>query len=152
MKNTFSKMIFGAVLFSASQAVAADIPPFLANGETYVTDTKACADNADTGDSPVFHLSRDGLFGYEFGCTFVQFLPVADHTTPNEPYAWIAIASCGDDSGISRPNMINFTPSEGGVLYVTSQNDYLSYLQNPPSGEDGAEDWSLVERQFDMCK
>ena len=38
----------------------------------------------------------------------------------------VATASCGDDSGISRPDLINLSPYiEGGQVFVQSQNEYV---------------------------
>lgn len=131
-----------------SQARADDTPSYLADGGLYVSDIEACsASNPEEADG--LQLTTKGLFGYEFGCTFASFLPVRLDDGDDQPDQHIAVASCSDDSGITRPDMILLSPSDDGSLFVTSQNDYAIqsvWEKDRPSGIR----W-LVQREFLRC-
>lgn len=79
-------------------------------------------------------VNEAGVFGYEFGCEFLQFLPGGD-----SPYQTV-IASCGDDSGITRPDMITLLYSEEPQsVTVQSQNEYVM-------GQ------TFISRTYPICK
>jgi len=131
-----------------SPAVADDAPSYLANGGMYVSDAEACsASNAE--EAAGLQLTAKGLFGYEFGCTFASFLPVRLDDGDDEPDQHIAIASCGDDSGITRPDMIVLVPNGEDSLIVTSQNDY-AIMSVWEKDEPSNIKW-MVQREFLRC-
>lgn len=148
MTKIFPLLFFLGAMFVSSSAVAEEVPDFLANGKTYASDWRACVGFADGGapdDSNT--LDATGVYGYEFACTFVDFTPVKfeGRTT-----GYLARASCGDDSGINRPDNFELSFYED-VVTATSQNDYLYDLLRPRSDGDG-ESWGFVSTQFEMCQ
>ena len=131
----------------ASQSFAGEVPEFLANGQKYATDVKACT--AEGGDeSEALVLSASGIAGYEFGCNFLQFLDVKDDTDGGA-YQFLAISVCGDDSGVNRGDMITLTPSIDDQVLVTSQNDYA--LQQSRGDSSDGEETLLIEEGFTRC-
>ncbi len=133
---------------SVGVAVAGEIPDFLSNGKTYATTPAGCAGFGDS-DAPddALQITAEGIWGYEFGCTFVEFLPVRMNSQPGNVSGHVAIASCGDDSGISRPDLINMSFYDN-IIYATSQNDYVaSYHQ-----EEDARQFGIVEKSFALCQ
>ena len=128
-------------------AQAAELPPFLSAGQVWSTDERACG-NPEEGIVEVFFTaSAEGVFGYEFGCNFASFMPV--RSADGEVYSWVAVAACGDDSGITRPDLFAFTQYED-VLTVTSQNDFQWSTGREQTEEEAQ--WSLVNREFALCK
>lgn len=143
-----ASLIVLAPAFAPAPAGAQEVPPFLASGQSWSTDERACG-NPEEGVEGVFYVaSKEGLFGYEFGCNFVDFRPVRN--SDGETYGWLATASCGDDSGITRPDMFSLSEYDG-MLTVTSQNDWNASLINTDPTEEDAQ-WSLVNREFNLCK
>lgn len=138
-----------AALAMPARAVAGEAPDFLAGDRTWGSSTQACK-AIDGEDSMAFTLSRKGIYGLEFGCNFLDFLPVRDDNT-GEIFGVVAIASCGDDSGISRPDMFNISINEN-TLYVTSQNDYVYVLSKGFETQSDPVESGIVERQFELCK
>ncbi len=108
-------------LFSIPTVFAGDLPEFLKQ-DVYTTDKKSCG---DTDDADGLQLSKEGIFGQEFSCTFVRFDEDADPDT-GQLFSVVATANCGDDSGITRPDMITLSPyAEEGQVMVQSQNEYI---------------------------
>lgn len=147
MKKSAIYTFFTALLFGGA-AYSAEVPDFLSNGQTYATDWKACVGFAD-GNAPdnANTLDKTGIFGYEFGCTFVEFKPVIfeGRTTGH-----LITASCGDDSGINRPDIFDVYFYDG-IVTATSQNDYIYDTLRPREDGDG-ESWGFVNKQFEMCQ
>lgn len=132
-------------------------PEFLSGGKVYSTDPDSCNQSQVGPDdsSVVFFLDRRGVSGYEFGCNFLSFLD-ARFDAEDVSGSVLAIAVCGDDSGITRGNTFHMAEYSPGILNVTSQNDYLlsflpAYHDAVTSEEDTSEDWYLIEREFHLC-
>lgn len=144
-----------AFALTSSAAIAETAPGFLANGQKYTTGNTSCDVQAGLLETPVYILASDGIGGYEFGCSFVDFHSVEHNETADGFEEVLAIAACGDDSGINRGNTFHIIKSDKGTLRVTSQNDYLlSFVTSKNS--DGADSdvddpWSLVDREFVPC-
>ncbi|MCG6858712.1 MAG: hypothetical protein LJE67_11680 [Salaquimonas sp.] len=145
--NTRILLLAASFAAIAGLAHADSVPFFLANGQKYVTDTKICS-GKDTDETDALQLTAKGMFGYEFGCNFLQFLDVKD-SGDGSVYQYLAIAACGDDSGISRGDMITLTPSGDDQLRVTSQNDYVVELSQ--GGDDDTQGSWIVEKEFTRC-
>jgi hypothetical protein len=131
------------------QAFAGEAPAFLSGDRTWGSSPQACK-AIDGEDAMAFTLSRKGIYGLEFGCNFLDFLPVRDGEG-GEVFAVVAIASCGDDSGISRPDLFNISVNEN-TLYVTSQNDYAYVLSKGFETQPDPVESGIVEKQFELCK
>jgi len=102
---------------------AADVPGFL-NGKLYSTDVAQCGDIVES-DGNTLQLSREGIYAEEFSCQFIGFKADADPES-GRVFTVVATASCSDDSGITRPDLISMSPyEEGGQVFVQSQNEYL---------------------------
>ena len=135
------------LMLSAAPTLGADAPKIFAQGQKYVTDLKGCRESDNETD--VMQLTAKGMSAYEFGCTFVQVLPVPGDEVFGT-YQYLATAVCGDDTGVSRADSIVLSDNENGTLRVTSQNDYLTQLAWERGGEAGDVNW-LVEREFTLC-
>ncbi|MEM9279417.1 MAG: hypothetical protein AAGA76_12650 [Pseudomonadota bacterium] len=108
-------------LVSTAPAYARDVPDFL-KGRVFSTDTASCGDVSEANG---LQLTKEGIFGPEFSCTFLGFQKDAD---PDTGRLWgiVATANCSDDGGISRPDNMTLSPYiEGGEVYVQSQNEYV---------------------------
>lgn len=120
------RLLFGlAVLISvvSTSAFANDVPDFL-KGRIFSTDTASCGDVNDS-DGDGLQLSKEGIFGPEFSCTFLGFQQDVDLDT-GRVWGIVATVNCGDDSGINRPDLITLSPYiEGGQVIVQSQNEYV---------------------------
>ncbi len=140
-----------AALPFGGSALAAELPDYLMGGQTYATNQKACGGFQD-GDLPddSYNLGATGIFGYEFGCVFVDIKPVIYPDNEDPVFSHIMTASCGDDSGVTRPDTFHFSYYEG-ILTVTSQTDYLYQLLRPSEGENTGS-VGFVNTQFEMCK
>jgi len=137
-------MTASIVTLLAGPAFADDAPGFLGGDAKYVTKAEVCT-SEELDDA--LQISERGMFGYEFGCNFLDFLEVKD--SDGQAYQFMAVAACGDDSGVTRPDLIMLTPSDDGMLRVTSQNDYVTQLAR---GDDGADIKWIVELEFTRCK
>jgi hypothetical protein len=147
MKKSLILSLLSATLLTGN-AFASEVPDFLSKGQTYATDWKACVGFADGGapdDSNT--LDKNGIFGYEFGCTFVEFKPVIfeGRTTGH-----LITASCGDDSGINRPDIFDVYVYDN-IVTATSQNDYIYDTLRQREDGDGAS-WGFINKQFEMCQ
>ena len=144
------RKIFLAIIVALAApvpALADGLPEFLSGGQVWATDPAGCA-AGEGGEEVYFTLRADGVYGYEFGCTFAQFLPA--RTSEGETVGWIAIASCGDDSGISRPDLFNLSAYDS-TLTVTAQNEWNSTNDGAEQSEEELR-WSLVHRDFALCE
>lgn len=138
----------GFLALAVAPSLAADQPKIFAEGQKYVTDVKACsAAEGETDDA--LQLTAKGLFGYEFGCSFVQIHPIRFEDS-DDIYQYLAIAACGDDSGVSRGDNIVISDNGDGSLRVTSQNEYVVQLVLERNGESTGANW-IVEREFTRC-
>lgn len=147
----FSFLIAGVITTRAGE-----VPSFLI-GKTYSTDVKQCG-NANDGDGDALQLSKDGIYGVEFGCQFVDFKYERDSET-GRLFSVVATTSCGDDSGITRPDMISLSPyEEGGQVIVQSQNEYLlgetELIIAEKLGKDYPEknSYAWVSNTYNICK
>lgn len=130
-----------------SPALADGVPAFLADGQVYAVEG-AC-DPAEGREFPGLQLTQQGIFGYEFGCRFLEIRSVPS-LDGGESYQHIATASCGDDSGISRPDFILLMPSlDGETVAVTSQNDYAISMVWEKDGPSGI-NW-MVQQEYKRC-
>lgn len=130
-----------------SPALADDVPAFLADGQVYAVEG-AC-DPAEGEEYPGLKLTEQGIFGYEFGCRFVGISGVPS-LDGGDSHQHIATASCGDDSGISRPDLILLMPSlDGESVDVTSQNDYAISMAWEKDGPSGIS-W-MVQQVYKRC-
>ncbi len=149
--DTFAKAVFSGGVLMAGPAIgfADEMPQHLASGKTFFSDWRACVGFAD-GNAPdgSYTLGRSGIYGYEFSCIFVDFKPEIDASGTGEAWGHIAMASCGDDSGVSLPDVFNISFYENQIN-VTSQNDYRYYLLRHREDGDG-ESWGFVNMQFEM--
>lgn len=140
----------GAALVSASGGSAmGETPAFLSGGQKYATTPGACT-SPDEGEGEGLTVTQSGLFGYEFGCNFASFLPVRSEGE-SEPFIWIAIAACGDDSGISRPDQFTIGFYEN-ALNVTSQNDYVAAASKGFDENTDHFQTGIVEKRFELCR
>ena len=116
-------LISGVMLSSGTVVFAGEVPTFL-DGKLYSTDASQCGDIVDSnGDT--LQLSREGIYAEEFSCQFVDFKTDVDPQT-GRVFGVVATASCSDDSGITRPDLISMSHYEdGGQVFVQSQNEYL---------------------------
>ena len=138
-----------AVLAVPVSAFAGEAPAFLSGDRTWGSTPQACK-SLESEDGAALTLSRKGIYGYEFGCNFLDFLPVRDDAT-GEMFGMVAIASCGDDSGISRPDMFNITVNEN-TLSVTSQNEYTAAQSKDSDGQTDPFATGIIEKPFEPCK
>ncbi|MEM7291637.1 MAG: hypothetical protein AAF412_14915 [Pseudomonadota bacterium] len=118
------RLIFAALLCAVPvAALAGEVPGFLL-GKTYSTDVNHCSSLADT-DGDVLQLSKDGVYGLEFSCKFLDFKTDRD-TNTGRISSVVATVSCSDDSGITRPDLFNLSPhEEDGLVIVDSHNEYI---------------------------
>lgn len=138
----------------AGNALAQEIPDFLKD-RVYTTDTSKCGDS--TQDDSL-QLSREGIFGYEFGCTFLGFDMEVDKDT-GKTYLAVVKANCGDDTGINRPDLITLIPQDEHTVMVQSQNEFIiaeaqiHLQQRLPQGTQLADEFpNFVSREYKHCK
>ena len=108
-----------AALGASASAQDADAPDFIDG--TYATDPKACKADANPEETQALTIDSNGIYGFEFGCTFLDNW---SELNGEETTGYIALASCGDDSGIIRPDFISIIPEGDDELRVQSQNEY----------------------------
>ena len=139
--------------FPASVSLAADLPSFFSSGQLYAESQEDCiAPDAETDRERPLTMNGEGVSAHEFGCYFVEFKPVKNPFAEpgTEPDTWLVTASCGDDSGITRPDIFNISIYDRS-LWVTSQNDYLYDLLR--QREDGDNDaWGFVNKEYVLCQ
>ncbi len=118
-----------AILAIPGAATAAGLPEYL-SGKRYMFSENACRyePEPDAGEDTTFlstlEVNEAGIFGYEFGCEFLEFWP--GDAQSDTPFIQTVLASCGDDSGITRPDVISlvFNTEEPSVT-VQSQNEFV---------------------------
>lgn len=144
---------FLAMLFASGMANAADMPPFFSAGQMYAEKQENCVgpDDAVEFERPMV-LTGEGLSAHESGCQFVEFKPVIySFAEPAaEPDSYLVTAACGDDSGITRPDVFHMHYYDG-KLTLTSQNDYMYDLLRQREEGDW-ESWGFVNLEFEMCQ
>lgn len=138
----------------APSAMAIDLPEFLKD-KIYSTDPSKCGD-ATQDDS--LQLSKEGVFGLEFGCTFLGFDLETDKDT-GKTYLAVGRANCGDDSGINRPDKITLIAQDDETITVQSQNEYivseaqLLLSQRLPENIKLADELpNYISRDYKICK
>jgi hypothetical protein len=143
-----------AIVCCTSSAIAKEVPAFL-ESKVYSTDPSKCGDVTEDNS---LQLSKEGIFGLEFGCTFLGFELDKDKDT-GETYLAIARANCGDDSGINRPDNITLIAQGDDIITVQSQNEYIVseaqilLSQRLPENIQLAEEFpSYVSRDYKICK
>lgn len=139
----------------AAPAVAADTPDFLK--DKYASDPAACKAGDGAEESGALTLDKDGFSGTEFTCSFLDFW---NELQDGKVVGHVALMSCGDDSGVTRPDFVTIVPEEDGTLRVQSQNEYLitesSAMVAPPedNSEEGAgfEPFEFVTAIYSKCE
>jgi len=117
LRVLISTLAFSCFALSAS---ATEVPDFLKD-KVYSTDPSKCGDATEDNS---LQLSKEGVFGLEFGCTFLGFDMEIDKDT-GKTYLAIGRANCGDDSGVNRPDNITLVVQSDEMITVQSQNEYL---------------------------
>ncbi|MCB1451147.1 MAG: hypothetical protein KDJ67_13675 [Nitratireductor sp.] len=143
----------GAAVFACIPvgAKAGETPPFLSGGQFYGENTLACDEaKSGAGEGEGLYMKGEGVFGTEWGCTFVDFLPIR-YEQGGEISGYIAITSCGDDSGVSRPDMFELHFYED-VITATSQNDYVAASAKPYDDKEDPFSIGIINKQFALCK
>ena len=151
LRILISSLIF---LCICSPSMATELPIFLKD-KIYSTDPSKCGD-AIEDDS--LQLSQEGVFGLEFGCTFLGFDMDTDKDT-GKTYLAIGRANCGDDSGINRPDNITMIAQDDETITVQSQNEYiiseaqLLLSQRLPENISLADEFpNYISRDYKICK
>ena len=143
----------GAAVFACIPvgAKAGETPPFLSGGQFYGENTLACDEaKSGAGEGEGLYMKGEGVFGTEWGCTFLDFLPIR-YEDGGEVNGYVAITSCGDDSGISRPDMFELDFYDG-IVTVTSQNDYTAASAKPYNEQEDPFSIGIISKQFALCK
>jgi hypothetical protein len=125
-------------LLATGSAIAG--PPEFLSGKRYTATEAGCTGGGEETDDigTLLELNETGIYTYEFGCSFLEFWPGDD---PNsEQFLQTVLASCGDDSGITRPDTFSLVFNDGDVpsVVVQSQNEYVT----------GS---SFVSRTYSLC-
>ena len=143
-----------ALGFFASSAIAKDLPDFLKD-KVYSTDPSKCG---DVTEDDSLQLSKEGVFGFEFGCAFLGFDVEKDADT-GKTYIAVGRANCADDSGINRPDNITLVDQGEGTISVQSQNEYiisqtriLLAQKLSENIEVAVNSPSYVSREYKICK
>ena len=124
------RVLLALLIVAIPATVMAAGPPEYLKGKRYFFSENACRyePEPDTGEDTSFlstlEVNETGIFGYEFGCEFLEFWP--GDAESDTPFIQTVLASCGDDSGITRPDVISlvFNTEEPSVT-VQSQNEYV---------------------------
>jgi len=145
-------IIISSLLATCTLNIAlADTPAFFAGKKTYASDWKACVGFADGGaPDDSYTIDKSSVSGYEFSCQFVEMKLIPDWTGQDRQNNYIGIASCSDDSGISRPDMFNISYYENTVT-ITSQNDFIVDMVNPQQNAEG-QPFGFINKQFELCQ
>lgn len=132
------------------------VPPFLEGTALFSREEGFCPGNPNPpATEGTLQVSKAGIYGYEVGCTFLQFLPERDPET-GEIYTWVATAQCGDDSGINRPDQFTLIHNEfNNTLTVQSQTEYAAatamlYLDRD-SDKDPFEQTAWLSGDYPLC-
>lgn len=116
-------------------------PDFLKH--SYAAKPEACAPDQH-GERKGLLIADGSISGTEFGCAFLSYTPVVwDEDFP--PSEYVVLASCGDDSGITRPDHISIIHYDD-KLQVQSQNEYVEMLASGKWNEPG-----FVSQTYTRC-
>ncbi|MGD1935348.1 MAG: hypothetical protein ACFB0Z_12725 [Candidatus Phaeomarinobacter sp.] len=133
-----------AVLLAGIQGAVAETttaPDFLKH--KYAANPEACA-KSDAVEKRGLVIADGSISGTEFGCAFLTYTPVVwDKDFP--PQEYVVLASCGDDSGITRPDHLSII-NYGDKLQVQSQNEYVEMVAKGAWNEPG-----FVSRTYPKC-
>lgn len=125
-------------------ALAGDMPDLF--NKKYATDPAACKAAQGSEQVDALVLDKTGIFGLEFSCTYVDFWSGKDGVTT-------VLVTCGDDTGITRPDLLSVIDDGNGEIRVQSQNEFvMSSVANglaPPPAEDGKDETDNGEISFD---
>ena len=142
----------------ALPAVAGDLPDYLKD-KKYATDAIACGTDHGEDEAGALAIDKAGIFGYEFGCSFLDFWHHKD--AEGGLLDVTVLASCGDDSGITRPDMITIIKDSDDTLRVQSQNEFVQgemaamTTQPPAEGEENESEplnFDFVSATYTLCK
>jgi|GEM_PF-3106928 len=126
---------------SAAAGPTTEAPDFLKH--RYAARPEACA-TTDEVEKRGLVIADEAISGTEFGCAFLTYTPVVwDENFP--PQEYVVLASCGDDSGITRPDLISIM-QYGDELKVQSQNEYVEMLAKETWNQPG-----FVSRTYTKC-
>jgi len=120
--------IISVALACMGSAAHGEPPSFLAD-RIYASKPEMCGDT--TGNQNWSLLTREGLLGGLTSCQFLGFDAQNDPDTGVSINA-IARATCTDDGGGNRPDLLLLTPMENSVR-VQSQNEFQSL--SPSAGD-----------------
>lgn len=149
-----------------AMAGEAAVPEFFRDGQRYVARADQCAEPAGSDREDLRSITVLGISAYEYGCGFLAFLPSKDALS-GEIHGWVAQASCGDDSGIERPDSFYLAlQPDGKRLQVQSQSEYatgeallLLELRHPElsamssgEGQDPYEAASFISGDYVACE
>jgi len=124
------------------EAARAQPPAFL--DDRFATDPAACVPGG--GPSEALMIEGGVLSGYELACLFLAYHPV--RWAQVGPVSQVVIvASCGDDTGITRPDLLSVILEPDGALTVQSQNEYVEINAAPDRGWQGH-----VSRRYERCE
>ena len=119
----------------------AEAPDFLKH--RYAANPEACA-MGDEVEKRGLVIADSSISGTEFGCAFLTYTPVVwDKDFP--PQEYVVLASCGDDSGITRPDHLSIIHYDDR-LQVQSQNEYVEMVAKGAWNEPG-----FVSRTYTKC-
>ncbi len=154
--NRHFALTFLLVAGLSAPALAADVPDVLK--DKYASDAAACKAGAESEEIGSLTLDKDGFKGTEFSCSFLQFWK---EEQDGKVTAYTALMSCGDDTGVTRPDFVTIVPGQDGTLRVQSQNEYLiteaTAMNAPADGQDGDneggfEPFEFVSATYTKCK
>lgn len=133
-----------ASLVGATSTVAqtaTEAPDFLEH--RYAANPEACA-ASDEVEKRGLVIADGSISGTEFSCAFLTYTPVVwDKDFP--PQEYVVLASCGDDSGITRPDHLSIIQYDDR-LQVQSQNEYVEMVAKKAWNEPG-----FVSRTYTRC-
>lgn len=126
---------------SAGAQTTTEEPDFLKH--RYAANPEACA-ASDEVEKRGLVIADGSISGTEFGCSFLTYTPVVwDKDFP--PQEYVVLASCGDDSGITRPDHLSIIQYDDR-LQVQSQNEYVEMVAKGAWNEPG-----FVSRTYTKC-
>lgn len=118
----------------------------------FATDVKACV---QIGESDALMVNETGIWGQEFGCSFVAF-----HQDSRDEFLHVATANCSDDTGVNRPDLISFLyDDDQQIIQIQSQNEFvieeavrMSGFINGSTAEISEPLDSYVSRDYKICE
>lgn len=145
-----------AATICATAAYAQAVPSFLEGTRLYSRDVGFCPGNPNPpATEGTLQVSKAGIYGYELGCTFLSLKPEKDPES-GVIYSWQAQAQCGDDSGITRPDVFAlYEDQAGSTIIVQSQNEYvlgtMLSITERPDDTDPFEQASWLSGTYTLC-